>query len=584
MRSGGWLLLLCVIALPLFFAGLSQRGFTDNEGMYAEIGREILISGDWVTPHLNGGVYLNKPPLLFWLTAGVLRVGGINELPRLIGGLAALGTLLLVYALGRRLWPTHPTAGVWAAAVYLSSALTPIEARILRPDALLAFLMTLTMWGVVRVYSRPGPADRRGVAAIWVGIGLGVMDKGLLGLLLPALAFCPALLLGCSLREARRCAPWWGLGLAAALILPWHIAAGMANPGFWWDYVVNQHLLYFFDQKFPRDSVSDPLGFAWAAFAGRLAPWVLLLPAAVIGQIRRTRTERSVTAWLPLTWFGMIWLFFSLSRGRLEYYFLPAVPAAALLVGRLCDEWSTPMKPLARPLARPRRPVWRALPFLIVGLAATVALLAAPVLGRSYDLEQTAPNLLRSARDAFAVVALGSLVATLLALVKRNSVALGVWVATFLLFGAVACRSLAGVDSLTSSRPLIATMDPLLLSHSTLAYDAGEEYQLCGGLNFYLRRRLLLLKPPGFIPPTYLRGEVNRLFTERDRFWDEWRRANHRILLFTEPTRPRMGTAGFPVPCYEVARSREWLVVTNQPLPEKLATSSWKMVKRIVRH
>src|SRR5919201_436604 len=133
-----WLLVLVVAALPLFFGGLCHRGYTDNEGMYAEAGREILLSGDWLTPHINGEVYLNKPPLLFWLTALVLRVTGFNELPRLISGLATLATMLLVFDMARWIWPRRPGAGVWAAAVFLSSALTAIEARILRTDSLLS--------------------------------------------------------------------------------------------------------------------------------------------------------------------------------------------------------------------------------------------------------------------------------------------------------------------------------------------------------------------------------------------------------------------------------------------------------------
>ena len=116
-------LLLTMIALPLLFMGLCQRGFTDNEGMYAEIGREMLVSGNWLTPHVNGSVYLNKPPLLFWLTALELRVGGFNELPRLISGLATLATMLLISGIGRQLWPQRPASGAWAAAAYLSSAL-----------------------------------------------------------------------------------------------------------------------------------------------------------------------------------------------------------------------------------------------------------------------------------------------------------------------------------------------------------------------------------------------------------------------------------------------------------------------------
>src|SRR3954452_3645010 len=239
-----WLLLLCLAALPLLFLGLCHRSFTDNEGTYAEVGREILLTGDWLTTRVNGSVYLNKPPLLFWLTALVLKHGGLNELPRLISGLATLGTMLLLFNLGRLIWPGRAGVGAWAAAVFLSSALTAIEARILRPDSLLMLLITLTLWGTARVSRTPGPPDRLGIAAIWGGIGLGIMVKGLLGALLPALAFVPALLLSRRARDIQRYCPRWGLLLAAAIVLPWHIAVGMVNRGFWWDYIVNQHLLY----------------------------------------------------------------------------------------------------------------------------------------------------------------------------------------------------------------------------------------------------------------------------------------------------------------------------------------------------
>src|SRR5438034_10499647 len=126
-----WLLVLCLVSLPLLFLGLCHRSFTDNEGMYAEVGREILLTGDWLTTRINGVAYLNKPPLLFWLTALVLKLAGLSELPRLISGMAALGTMLLLSDLGRQLWPGRVAAGGWAAAVFLSSALTLIEAGIL---------------------------------------------------------------------------------------------------------------------------------------------------------------------------------------------------------------------------------------------------------------------------------------------------------------------------------------------------------------------------------------------------------------------------------------------------------------------
>src|SRR5262249_43837987 len=173
----------------------TASGFNDNEGMYAQIAREVLQGGDWLALHLNGQVYLNKPPLFFWLVALWFRAAGATEAVRAISGLATLGTMLLVYDLGRRLWPRRPRAGLWAAAVYLSSALTIVEARMLRTDPLITFLLCLTLWGALRVSRREGAADRTGVAAIWGGIGLSLMTKGLLGVVLPGIVLLPALLM-----------------------------------------------------------------------------------------------------------------------------------------------------------------------------------------------------------------------------------------------------------------------------------------------------------------------------------------------------------------------------------------------------
>src|ERR1041385_365275 len=90
------LLLLCLGALPALFGGLTHPGLADNEGRYAEVAREILARGDWITPHLNGEVFLNKPPLVYWLTALLFRVVGPSEMARLLSGAATLGTALLL--------------------------------------------------------------------------------------------------------------------------------------------------------------------------------------------------------------------------------------------------------------------------------------------------------------------------------------------------------------------------------------------------------------------------------------------------------------------------------------------------------
>src|SRR5207249_2049298 len=212
-------------------------------------------------------------------------------------------------------------------------------ARLLRADMLLVLAVSTTLWCYVRLCRGGGRAAALG---LWTAVALGVLGKGLLALVLPGAAIALAELVGGELgprtvgARLRALRVPLGIAVVAALALPWHVAAALRNPGFLWDYVVNQHLLAFFDAKLPRDSIPDSLTFFWAMFSLRTLPWGLLLPAAPIHgwQARDRRAERG----LVLAWIASVLVLFSLASGRLEHYSLPALPAVALLVGDLVAE------------------------------------------------------------------------------------------------------------------------------------------------------------------------------------------------------------------------------------------------------
>lgn len=619
--SRAWLVALVLAALPLYFAGLRGSGFMDNEGRYAEVAREMVLGRDWITPHLNGEVFLNKPPLTFWLAAIVFKLSGPGEAARLVSGLATLGTALVLYDLARRLW--SPRAGLWSAAVFITSVMTTVEARILRPDTLMTFFLCAAVWGAVRsgaLDQTMGRAaaghkgGRRGLAALWAAVGLGVLTKGLLGLLLPAMALLPALaaawVQGSGFRREergkrreergertehpyhtpihprihpptqplsslRRLCPWWGLLLTAAIVLPWHILAGVRNEGFWWDYVVNQHLLVFFDRKFPRDHTPDALWYVWVVFAGRLLPWTVFLPCALVRQWRHARAAGTALAWLPLTWLGTIDLFFSLNSSRLEHYLIPAVPAAALLVGAMAAEWARlPQPGPANEEGLSAAPVGsgaafgRKVPFLLLAVVGAAALVGLPLTLGKLGATRVAPAMGPLGVAVAVTMALGSGISAVLALKARWSAALAGLVVTYLGVGAGAAAGLSASDPLTSPRALIRRIDPALLAGSEVAYEAGQEYQLCAVLNFYLGRRVVLPAPPHYIPPTYLKRIVARLFTERDAFQREWARGDRRFLLFTDPEQPLDRAADFPKPFYEIGCDGRRLALTNKPVAE----------------
>src|SRR6185369_908629 len=124
-------------------------------------------------------------------------------------------------------------------------------------------------------------------------------------------------------RGVRRLRPLLGLGVMAAIVLPWHVAVALRHEGFAWDYVVNQHLLFFLDRKLPRDSEGDSIAFFWGAFAARAVPWSLLLPLTLgeaLAGARSVATPAARATWLLWCWAGGLMLLFTCAPSRLEHY------------------------------------------------------------------------------------------------------------------------------------------------------------------------------------------------------------------------------------------------------------------------
>ncbi|TMB06352.1 MAG: phospholipid carrier-dependent glycosyltransferase, partial [Deltaproteobacteria bacterium] len=234
------LLLVVALAAPLFAWRLGRPGFSDTEGMYAEPAREMVLTGDWVTPRMNGEPFLTKPPLAYWLAASVMALAGPTELARVGPTLAALGTVLVTGGLGMDLFGEG--AGLAAAVVLATMEGFLLEARLLRADMLLVLAVSITLWCYVRLRRGGGWAAALG---LWTAVALGLLDKGLLALVLPGAAIGLAELVGGELGprtvgvRLRALRVPLGIAVVAALALPWHLAAALRNPGFAWDYVVN---------------------------------------------------------------------------------------------------------------------------------------------------------------------------------------------------------------------------------------------------------------------------------------------------------------------------------------------------------
>lgn len=328
-------LALGILALLLFFGGLGSYPLLEpDEGRYTEIPREMLMRGDFVTPHLNGVLYFEKPPLYYWLNAAALSLPGRPEvLCRLFGALFGLAGVGLAWALGRSLGGSR--VALTAAIVLGSSPLWVALARANIIDMTLTFFLSATLTCFWLAQERE--KGERGERPLWYGMfaaaALATLTKGLIGFVIPGAVIFFYLLLARRWRLLLR-VPWiGGIALFLAIALPWHVLAARRNPDFLWFYFVHEHFQRYATSEAKRQA---PFWFFAAILAVGLIPWSGVLPAAGRLFRMRLREERHGLIFLAC-WAGFVFLFFSASQSKLVPYILPAIPPLAVLIALALD-------------------------------------------------------------------------------------------------------------------------------------------------------------------------------------------------------------------------------------------------------
>ena len=341
--------ILLAVSLLLFLPKLGMPLLDPDEGLYAEIAREMVTRGDWVIPHVNGLPYMEKPPLYFWLTASTFRLFGPSEwATRLWSAISALGTVLLTWRIGRRLYGAQ--AGLLAGVVVATVVGNALYVRRASTDQLFVSCLTLAMYGFLRDVERPDRGRAR-FLFVYVGAALGVLAKGFIGLVFPVLIIGLGLLAVGRFGARPAMSPGWrelnlarGLALFAAIAVPWHALVAWRSPMLFNFYVVDNHLLRFLNaRRYVEDDVpSSTLAFLVASFLWAF-PWsVFALARCGSDSSRRAQDlpppepgSSPYARWRPVI---VIWLvaivgLFAASRFKHEYYALPAFPALAVLVG-----------------------------------------------------------------------------------------------------------------------------------------------------------------------------------------------------------------------------------------------------------
>lgn len=346
-----FLLLLVVLFATAIYLGcvLSPPSLMDDvDAVQAMIAKGMLTSGDWVTARLDGVLYLEKAPLIYWLMAISYKIFGVTDwAARLPVAFASIALALLSALFG--MWAFGKRAGFYAGLCMATCVGLFLFTRIQIPDVMLTFTIALAMWAFLRALDEEEKHPRLWAAILAASLGTGLLLKSLVGIVFPVAAAVIYLFVSKQLfshRTWQRLRPISGSLIALLIAVPWHVLATLRNPPYWawtlksgpglyhgflWFYFINEQLLRFLNLRYPRDYNTVPRLYFWLLHLVWLFPWSVYLPA--VKQLSFRPVDRAgQTRLLALCWAGFILVFFTFSTTQ-EYYSMPCYPAFALLLG-----------------------------------------------------------------------------------------------------------------------------------------------------------------------------------------------------------------------------------------------------------
>jgi 4-amino-4-deoxy-L-arabinose transferase-like glycosyltransferase len=331
--------LACVLPAALIFWRLGALDLWDpDEANYAEVAREMSLSGDWIVPHTNYRPYLEKPPLTFWIAAAAMRFAGASEAAaRLPAALAGVALVAAAVVWARRACP----GAALAAALSMGTSLGLLAtARLGILDLPFTAGVTIALLGFERRVLSGG--GRGAWLALVLGLAASCLCKGFAGVVLAAV---PAALAAAWVRPPdlwRRLDPLPGTALFLALVAPWYIAIEARAPGFLRAFLLEHHWGRYIGEGFVhRRPLPHGATLPLLLLAG--LPWSVAWPSALRSTWAGARRREAAASLLAAAALFPI-LFFEASATRLAQYVLPSLPALSLLAARHCAvrRWRAP--------------------------------------------------------------------------------------------------------------------------------------------------------------------------------------------------------------------------------------------------
>ena len=522
-RNTAWIdiAFLTVLLGVFFFFGLDNRPlFVPDEARYSEIAREMLALHDFITPHLNGVKYFEKPVLFYWLGALAFKIGGLH-----IGAIRAvnaiLGTLgcLLTYIAARTLYGR--AAGLISACIQATSLLYFLMLHVANLDLSLCFFLSLSLYSfLLSTLTGSEKIQRLLVGFAFAASGLAVLTKGLIGFAFPCLIIGTWIIILKEWHVLKKLYLPSSLLIFAVIVLPWHILVQIRNPEFFSFYVIHQQFLRYATLEAHR---YQPIWFFIPVLFIGFLPWIVFLPQSLFSALPKTWRNRFTfkNELYLILWVALIFAFFSFSKSKLISYILPIIPPLSILTARYLTDG------LSRYTSHYGIKIGFILLALIqLGLAITLCKLPS-----FYQLAQ--PEKAAHYAYLMAVILLtGSITLFFLQHYQHTQKAL---IAIFITTAAAMIIGVSAAPYLDSRTilPLAKTIQLLKQPNHYNNDDVIAYKKYYQDLPFYLKQRITLVGAPAELQFGMQHQDTAQWIIDENTFWQRWN-GEHRIFVIAD--------------------------------------------------